>query len=232
MAIGNCITRPLRRLSKSILDRLLTPRLAPLYLRADKRLALLIDIAEYLEVAEVQGEYAEFGVWKGRTFLHAYRFLADKNPAMLFYALDSWEGLPEPAGKDAEDGYCGGFVKGQYKGNLAEFWQMVDSNKLDRDRIRTVQGWFDETLKPGNPDSSALEKVAVAWVDCDLYESTVPVLEFLTHRLDTGAVVVFDCWRCFRNLPDRGQQLACAEWLQRNPDITLRHLMDFMWGGT
>ena len=73
--------------------------------------------------------------------------------------------------------------------------------------------------------------MAAAYIDCDLYESTVPVLRFLTKRLSVGSVILFDDYRCFRNLPDFGQQLACREWLEANSHIRLRDLFQFGWHG-
>jgi hypothetical protein len=68
-------------------------------------------------------------------------------------------------------------------------------------------------------------------VDCDFYESTVPVLNFLTSKLSVGSVIMFDDWRCYRNLPDFGQQRACREWLEANPQIKLNELLSVGWHG-
>jgi hypothetical protein len=84
---------------------------------------------------------------------------------------------------------------------------------------------------PADTDRHGLEKVAAAWVDCDLYKSTVPVLNFLTSRLSTGSVIAFDDWRCFRNQPDFGEQRAVSEWLAQNPHIKLRELFTYGWYG-
>ena len=40
-------------------------------------------------------------------------------------------------------------------------------------------------------------------VDCDLYQSTVPVLAFLADLLQDGTVVLFDDWYCFREADDQ-----------------------------
>jgi hypothetical protein len=90
-----------------------------------------------------------------------------------------------------------------------------------------VPGYFDETLKELETD----RKFAVAWIDCDLYESTVPVLEWLADKLVDGAVVCFDDWFTFRGKPDKGEQRAAAEWLERNPSISLMQYRDFHWAG-
>jgi len=98
-------------------------------------------------------------------------------------------------------------------------------------RIATIKGWFNSSLSPGGHACGSVSKVAAAWIDCDLYESTVPVLDFLTDRLSVGSVLQFDDWRCYRNLPDFGHQRACREWLLANPQITLNKFVDFGFHG-
>jgi len=97
--------------------------------------------------------------------------------------------------------------------------------------VRTVKGWFSESLTDEMAARHGIDKVAAAWIDCDLYESTVPVLRFLTPRLLTGSVLIFDDWRCFHNIPVRGEQRAVHEWQAENPHITLHTLIDFGWHG-
>jgi hypothetical protein len=98
-------------------------------------------------------------------------------------------------------------------------------------RVTCIPGWFHESLREYQPVVAGIQRIAAAWIDCDLYESTVPILNFLTPRLSVGAVLLFDDWRCFRNLPTLGEQRACREWLQRNPQIGLRELFSFGWNG-
>ncbi len=59
----------------------------------------------YLELAaafkhdqKIEGDYCEFGVYTGRSFVHAYKALTrqEKTPSTRFFAFDSFEGLPEP----------------------------------------------------------------------------------------------------------------------------------------
>ena len=71
------------------------------------------------------------------------------------------------------------------------------------------------------------KRIAMTWIDCDLYESTVPVLDFITPYLAVGTVIVFDDWRCFRNHPDFGEQRACREWLESNKQIQLAELFAY-----
>lgn len=189
-------------------------------------------VADYFMGAQVVGDYAEFGVYQGETFAHACKHLGTANEDMKFWAFDSFEGLPLPkAGIDKQDGYSGGFYEGQFACSEAEFIENLKTQKVDLTRVITVAGWYDDTLRPDFGKSQELKKIAFAWVDCDLYESTIPVLDYLTPRLSVGSVILFDDWRCFRNLSDRGQQKACREWLERNPQISLNLLIDNDYNG-
>ena len=58
-------------------------------------------------------------------------------------------------------------------------------------------------------------------IDCDLYESTVPVLDFITDIVGQGTIIIFDDWYRFKGSTEHGEQRACKEWLERNPHITL-----------
>lgn len=188
-------------------------------------------LADYLVVAQLPGDYCEFGVYEGRTFGYAYKRLAINFPKMRFAAFDSFQGLPMPRGRDALNGYTGGFAEGQFACTEERFRENIAKSGADMSRVTVIAGWFQETLSVTHPVSASLGKVSAAWIDCDLYESTPPILDFLTRRLSVGSVLLFDDWRCFRNLPDFGEQRACAEWLVRNPDIRLNDLFDFGFGG-
>jgi len=201
------------------------------YRSFNRRFYAVEQIAEYLVGAQIEGDYCEFGVWQGNTFAHAYRMMAPLFPRMRFVAFDSFEGLPEPKGIDAQDGYTSHFHKGQFAASLPTFRRNVRRSGVRSERLITVEGWFNQTLHPDRAAGHGVDRVAVAWIDCDLYESTVPVLDYLTDRLTVGTVLAFDDWHCYRNHPDYGQQRAVREWLERNPKLSLAPLLSFGWNG-
>ena len=95
--------------------------------------------------------------------------------------------------------------------------------------VTIVEGRFEETLR--HPEQIPLSRVGVAYIDCDLYASTVPVLDYLTSRLAPGSILTFDDWFTFRASPERGEMLACSEWLDRNPSIKLASWRQFHFVG-
>ena len=57
-------------------------------------------------------------------------------------------------------------------------------------------------------------RFAVVSIDCDLYESTASVLEYLLGRqtYSDGCAVFFDDWYCNRGSPEFGEQKAWADY--------------------
>ncbi|MDQ1639504.1 MAG: O-methyltransferase [Pyrinomonadaceae bacterium] len=212
--------------------------LKPIYARLNKleyhilephnrRWVAIDDLTDYLTGADVPGDYLEFGVYIGTTFIHAYHRMSWFFKEMRFFALDSFEGLPKPRGLDALNGYTSKFFESQFSCSEDQFIDHLKAGGVDLNKVTTVPGWFDKSLTDENAAAHGIGKIAAAWIDCDLYESTVPILKFITSRLSTGSVVLFDDWKCFRNSPDLGEQRACREWLAENPQITLRELFSF-----
>lgn len=169
------------------------------------------------DAGSLLGDYLEFGVSKGVTFGHAYARAAPLMPWMRFWAFDSFQGLPEPVGSDVG----GEFWEGQFACDEASFLKNVTEAGVDMKRVVCVPGWFNETLTPDLKRENSLTVASMVYIDADLYNSTVPVLEFIADLVETGTVLMFDDWFCFRADRGRGVQRACAEWLHRHPSISL-----------
>lgn len=175
------------------------------------------------------GDYLEFGVYRGRAFLAAYEnAVLHKMDDMRFFAFDSFEGLPALGEADAAHGH---FHQGQYACSIEEFRSILSKANVDESRIRVIPGFFDASLTEETRASLGVRRIAIGWIDCDLYESTVPVLDFITPLITTGTFLAFDDWHSFGADPYAGQIRAVREWLERNPSITLEHYRDFGHSG-
>lgn len=173
---------------------------------------------------KIEGDYAEFGVFKGHTTIEAWKAAGRHGLNKTnFWLFDSFEGLPEIAGDDRG----GPFETGEFSFGRDGYEKNLRRNHVDFGRLTIVPGYFDDTLKNLATD----RKFAVVWIDCDLYESTIPVLDWLTDKLVDGAVVCFDDWFTFSGRPDKGEQKATSEWLANNPEISLMPYRDFHWAG-
>lgn len=187
--------------------------------------ARMVSLAyDYLANNKVEGDYAEFGVFSGKTTIESYK--ASRRSGlnnMRFLIFDSFEGLPKPQGIDDN----GSFSEGEFACSQDEFIRNLERAKCDLSRFIITKGWFNDTL----PTFSGDNKIAFAWIDGDLYESTVDPLEFLTDRIVHGAVIVFDDWFCYHGDPTKGEQRACNEWLAKNPHIKLIEYQNYSWSG-
>lgn len=175
------------------------------------------------------GDYLEFGVYRGRAFIEAYKQANSLDIGnMRFIAFDSFEGLPEVKGRDADYKH---FEKGQYACAEKEFIEIIEEAGVDMNRVLTVPGFFDSSLTQELKNELDIKRAAVVWIDCDIYESTVPVLNFITDIITSGTFIAFDDWFSFGADPYAGEIRATREWLEKNKNITLEHYKDFGTSG-
>lgn len=183
---------------------------------------------------QVEGDYLEFGVYKGESFSVAYQAIEKNrdtvrraNPdskeiadwAMTrprYFAFDSFEGLPPGEAERQSD-----YAAGAYACSEAQFRNNVRAGGVDMDRVISVPGLYDRSLTPQVKVQHRLTRASVVMIDCDLYESTVPVLDFLTDLVGQGTILIFHDWFRFKGSPQQGEQRACREWLERNPQLEL-----------
>ena len=137
---------------------------------------------------------------------------------MRFFAFDSFQGLPPLSPIDA---VSQDFIEGKFACTEADFLKNISLQGVPPNRVTTIPGWFADSLGPTTREKYGIRKAAIVNIDSDLYESARTVLDFITPLLASGSVIIFDDWYNFRGDPDLGEQRACREWLQSNPDIRL-----------
>jgi hypothetical protein len=184
-----------------------------------------------LRVNGVTGDYAEFGCHTGGSFQTAYHALAKIPPKIPperhMWAFDSWSSLPDDHPRDAHPGWQSG-VGGA--GGVENFHAACAQHGVPRDAYTTVEGFYNETL-PAIGDDGAPRDIALAYVDCDLYSSTVTVLEFLRPRLKHGMIVAFDDWFCWSPTDVSGERAALHEFVLGNPQWRFYRYRNIHWSG-
>lgn len=181
----------------------------------EQRESIFLGIARFAHINRpIDGYYFEFGCHEANTMRMAwkhFRYLFKWD----FVAFDSFEGLPEIAEIDRQEIWA----KGRLKTAEDTFVDIVTGAGMPRDRLTVVKGFYDRSLTPVLAARLKPRKAAVVYIDCDLYESTVPVLEFIRDFLQPGTVIVFDDWNCFLGDPERGERRAWAEFTARHPEL-------------
>ena len=199
-------------------------------IEAPEAIARAIEKAGELR-GEDPGDYYEFGLFRGFTFLTACkaaeRLGLDK---MIFHGFDSFEGLPNLEGADEGDGQ---FFKGQFACSAEKVSSNLASNGMDLSRANLIKGYYNESLteelRERGPHS--FRRAAVVLLDCDLYSSTRDALEWVKPYLGDGTVLVLDDWHSYGGDPDQGQPKAFQEYLDAHPDVRADQLYDYKHHG-
>jgi hypothetical protein len=134
------------------------------------------DVLAYALDLEPGGIALEFGVASGGTL----QMIAQRMPV---YGFDSFEGLPED--------WRPGFPAGMFAGPVPD----VPGAQL-------VVGLFEDTLPQWTPPG----RIGLVHIDCDLYSSTVTVLDAIGYFLREGTIVVFDEWHGYPGCEDHEQK--------------------------
>ena len=175
----------------------------------------------------IDGDYAEFGCWGGRTFALAYGEARRHGHGADLWAFDSFEGLPEQT-DDKDDHPV--WVEGNLATSLEGFHAICASNGIPRNKYHVVPGFYDQTLPALGSDGEP-GNIALAYIDCDLYSSTMTVLEFLQPRLKHGMIIAFDDYFCWSSTQLSGERRAQLEFFSRNPQWNLLPYVQYGWHG-
>jgi predicted O-methyltransferase YrrM len=143
---------------------------------------------------KVDGDWAEFGVWRGTTG-SAMLDLLPKNSHL--YLLDSFEGLQED--------WFSYFKKG--------FFKLDEKNrpKFDDPRVSVVPGFFKDTKEVFKNKT-----ISFAHIDCDLYSSTVDALNAIDKCIIPGTILLFDEYvhKIGNDVTD-DEHRAFSEWINK-----------------
>lgn len=184
---------------------------------------------DFLNENEIRGDYHEYGCHRCRTFrmalTEARRHGLDQ---MKFWAFDSFDGLPDPTTATSVSKW----TRGALTTSEQDFRSLVERHGVYADKVKTVKGFYSDSLTPALQSQFQNEsKIAFATVDCDLYESAVPVFNFIEPLLQDGSVIYLDdLFVGNKGNPNSGIARAFLEFQQRSRWHFVRHL-DISWWG-
>ena len=180
----------------------------------------------------IEGDIIECGVGRGRsliTILSIYKYLEKLDPDLdrTIYALDSFEGFPDPtehdvSARNSQKGDWSHSPNNEFNyspKNLSKILQCADLEE-ELERVKIVKGFFDKTT--ANMD---VDKIAILHLDGDLYESVLRPLENLWSKISIGGIVVVDDF--VLSDPEQqkekfpGARIAINEFLSQNDKFRL-----------
>jgi O-methyltransferase len=180
----------------------------------------------YLRFNGIDGDYAEFGSHGAYTFRLAWGASELLGQPCHLWAFDSFEGLP--GADDARDDHPQ-WQAGTMATALPEFQRLCRKAGIPQDRYSAVAGYYSSTLAP-EAAGRRPDRVSFAYVDCDLFSSTEPVLDFLETRLRPGSIIAFDDYYCYAPDGPSGERLAAREHFAGS-QWTLVPYIQYGWAG-
>jgi hypothetical protein len=178
---------------------------------------MLAQAMEFAKINGVGGDYFEFGLWQGKTFKYAHKMIRRYSlKGIKLRGFDSFQGLPSHENRSDNIWHKGQFAYGR---NLLER-DLLDSG-FKSTEYELVERFYDDSLNEELVAKLSLAgvKAAVVYIDCDLYESTKPVLKFIVNFLQNGTIICFDDYYNYKGAKDEGEARAIAEFLLENPHI-------------
>jgi hypothetical protein len=205
---------------------------------------------KYFEmIANVKGDIVECGVGRGRSLMIILAILMmdrlfrdSSHHDRKVFALDSFEGFPEPTAEDLS-------IRNPYKGEwacspnnsftysenslikvltLAGLFPVdsekvsLDNSLFDSSNLVIVRGYFDTTTT-----DLPVDRIALLHLDGDLYNSLKAPLTNLWQKIEVGGIVVIDDY--YLNLDEYpegketfpGARLAVEEFISHNKNFKL-----------
>ena len=173
-----------------------------------------------------KGDYYEFGIFKGYAFWYAQKVAKNYNlNHMKFFGFDSFKELPEIEKKDITKEEV--FYQGQYSCSKEKVINNLNSKKVDWNKTFLVEGFFNKSLNEENKKKYNLDKIAIALIDCDLYSSTVEVMNYIQNMIINNTILIFDDWNCFDKDNNRGQRRAFREFLENNKQFSAQEFISY-----
>lgn len=183
--------------------------------------------AFYLTSLEkLEGDYHEFGVFTGSSFVFAmrvyrrFRYLGDQN--VHFYGYDSFVGF----GDVTEDDKHHFYENNLFTVNRDKILRHID-RRAKNVRYDIIEGYFEDTLKGKSCSNISARKVNIAFIDCDMKSPARDALEYIWEGLQIGSIIIFDDFFSYRGIEELGVTGAFAEFQAAHPELRFRDLFTY-----
>jgi O-methyltransferase len=174
----------------------------------------MYDAAAHVAKANIPGDVAECGVWKGgSSMIVALALLEHGAGDRRIFLYDTFEGTPQMETRDTNVGngpfqlmmqitsLMRGGSSGIFYAPLEEVRANMQLTGYPADRVVLVKGMVENTLPAQAP-----QHISLLHLDSDLYRSTYHELTHLFPRLSVGGVLIIDdygTWKGSREATDQ-----------------------------
>ena len=199
--------------------------------RQTEKYKFYIKAFDFITDNKIEGDYFEFGCHRARTFRMALTEAKHHNiDNMSFLAFDSFSGLPENKG-DHEVGEK--WKIGELVTTEEQFINLIKNHNLYVDDVKLIPGFYADSLNKLNKQNLMEKghKASFICVDCDLYESAVPIFKFIEDFLQEGTIIyIDDYWAGYKGNPNKVVSKSFFEF-QEVSSWKFAEYLDISWLG-
>jgi hypothetical protein len=168
--------------------------------------------------------YYEFGLFRGFSFWFAEQISREYTGSNFsFFGFDSFEGLPKPE----LDREAAMFSRGDYRGSYENVVANIKRHDGDFSRIKLYKGFYSSEFFEKLRQSESFPRISICLIDVDLYNSCIPVLEFIKDLLVEGSILLLDDYNQFGEDNNSGERKAIIEFEGKHPGFKKEHLFDY-----
>lgn len=210
-------------------DAELIAGLADVTMTSPERLWCLIEAVRALEAADVPGDFAECGVWRGGSVMAmAQQLVALGRTQRRIWLYDTFAGMTDPTAKDVDHAgqSAAELLRSTQVGDGDNVWAFASRPDVEANLARTGYPMAQFTLVEGDVvhtlTEHAPERIALLRLDTDWYESTRACLEVLYPRLVPGGICILDDYGHWD-----GARSAVDEFFEQHPPRPFLQPIDF-----
>ncbi len=186
--------------------------------------------AFYLTALEnVEGDYCEFGVFTGGSFVCAMRAYDKSIPIsptpITFYGFDSFQGFGEV---NAEDSHHF-FVDNTFSVQGSKVIRYIKKKSGNR-KVILVPGFFESTLKEKSCTSINIKKIRVVFIDCDMKQPARLALQYIKQGLQQGTIIILDDFFAYHGDKSKGVAGAFFDFCKKNKEFEFRRVFEYGYG--
>jgi len=176
----------------------------------------------------LHGDYCEFGVFTGSSFVCAMRaHKSMRNIADVktrFYGFDSFSGFGKVSEEDKHEFY----LNNTFTINKKKVLKFIQKKaKRTGNRYKIIDGFFENTLKNRTCKDYGIEKVRIVFIDCDMKQPARIALDFIRPGMQEGMILIMDDFFSYKGSKEKGVAGAFYNFCEKHKEIHFRHVFEY-----
>jgi O-methyltransferase len=181
-------------------------------------------------IENLEGDYLEFGVFTGSSFVYACRYGLKMNgiskSLTRYFGYDSFQGFGEQQDHDKHPFYRDSIFTVNAEKVIANI-----KRKTKGTETFLFKGFYEDTLRNKTAVEHGINKARIVFIDCDLKEPADLIFKYVTPVLQAGSILMMDDFFSYKGHRELGISGAFNNFCRMNPQFSFERVFDYGYGG-